>query len=147
MKAAINGTDSEQLDILYVANTDTEFYGQAVTASGEVTYTKQELTGALPTFGTKDVVIKSGSDVSAALASAPVFTGAGAVMSAQVTNEAKDAAVTDATYTGGFTGTSASVTPQIATREDISVTTGKITVAEDDFDVTLTKTSKTVTVQ
>lgn len=147
MKAVINATDTEQLDILYVANTDSEFYGNAVTASGEVSYTKPVLSGALPTFGTKDVVIKTNSTVSASLAAAPVFTGAGAVLSAEPHNDATDATVTDASYNGGFTGTAASVTPTIASREDISVTQGKVTVAEDTFDLAFTSTPKTITVE
>ena len=146
MKAVINSTDAEQLDILYVANTDTEFYGKAVTASGAVSYTKPVLSGALPTFGTKDVVVKTGSTVNASLAAAPVFTGAGAVLSAEPNNAATDATVTDASYDGGFTGTAASVTPTIATREDIAVTQGKVTVAEDTFDLVFASTPKTITV-
>lgn len=135
--------DEEDTEMLCFTNAQTD---SAVTASGAITYTKQEISGALPTFGSKDVVIKTGSDVSASLASAPVFTGAGAILSAEASFAPTDAAVTDAVYEAGFTGEEASVTPTIASTTDASVSQGKVTVASDTFDVNLTKTPKTVTV-
>lgn len=118
----------------------------AVTASGEITYTKQTISGALPTFGSKDVVIKTGSDVSASLASAPVFSGAGAILSAEASFAAANATVTDAVYEAAFDGEEASVTPTVATSEDASVSQGKVTVASDTFAVDFVRTAKTVTV-
>lgn len=140
MLAALSSDDAECLVF-----TDAQT-ANAVTASGEITYTKQTISGALPTFGTKAVVIKTGSDVSASLASAPIFSGSGAVLSAEASFASTSASVTDAVYEAGFTGDSASVTPTIATTTDASVSQGKVTVASDTFNVTLTKTAKTVTV-
>jgi len=140
MLVALDETDTEMLCFTNATTAD------AVTASGSITYTKQTLSGALPTFGSADVVIKTGSTAAASLDAAPTFTGSGAVLSASATTKAADATVTDAVYSGSFSGTSASVTPTVATTEDASVTAGSVTVASDTFDVTLNKTSKTVTV-
>lgn len=118
----------------------------AVTASGAITYTKQTLSGALPTFDTKNVVIKTGSSVSAELAAAPQFTGAGAILTATANYEDAEGEVTDAVYEAGFTGTDKSVTPTIKTSIAANVSQGKVTVASDTFNVALTKTAKTVTV-
>lgn len=146
-KIEMNSTDAEQLDISVLTAADTTFFGDAVTAAGAVTYNKPVLSGALPTFGSKDVVIKTGSTASAALDSAPQFSGTGAVLSASAATTVEDATVTDAVYEAAFDGDEKKVTPAIATTENASVTQGKVTVASDEFAVEFERTNKTVTVQ
>ena len=140
MLASLADDDAECL-VFTDAQTD-----NAVTASGAITYTKQTISGALPTFETKNVVIKTGSSVSAELATAPQFTGTGAILTATANYEDAEGEVTDAVYEAGFTGTGKSVTPTIKTSIAANVSQGKVTVASDTFNVALTKTAKTVTV-
>jgi len=145
-KIQANATDTEQIDILTLTASDTEFFGNAVTASGDITYTKQTISGALPTFGSKDVVIKTGSSASASLDNAPSFTGTGIFISATPVTSATAADVTQPTFTAEFSGTSKSVTPTVATTVNAAGTDGKVTVASENITPTLNKTSKTVTV-
>lgn len=135
--------DESDKEMLVFSNATT---ANAVTASADITYTKQTISGSLPTFGTKSVVIKTGSDVSASLASDPVFTGAGAVLSATLGYSETGATVTDAVYTAGFAGTTKTVTPSIKTSEDVSVENGKVTVTPETVHINLNKTSQPITV-
>lgn len=141
---AMDTTDTEQLNLAYVATTDTEFYTDAVTEAGAITYTKQTISGALPTFGTKDVA----TSVTAATATYDgdaSFSGTGTVISATLGYETANATVTQPTYTAEFSGTSKSVTPTAATTSD-ALADGSITVATETKSLTLNKTDKTVTV-
>ena len=141
---AMDTTDTEQLNLNYVATTDTEFYTDAVTAAGDITYTKQTLSGALPTFGSKDVA----TSVTAATATYDgdaSFSGTGTVISATLGYETANATVTQPTYTAEFSGTAKSVTPTTATTSD-ALANGTITVATETKSLTLNKTDKTVTV-
>ena len=141
---AMDANDTEQLNLAYVATTDTEFYTDAVTAAGDITYTKQTISGALPTFGTKDVA----TSVTAATATYDgdaSFSGTGTVISATLGYETANATVTQPTYTAEFSGTAKSVTPTAATTSD-ALADGSITVATETKSLTLNKTDKTVTV-
>ncbi len=145
VKMAINEDDAEQLDLTYVVNTDTEFYTDAVTAAGSVTYTAPSLTGALPQFGTKDVVV---SAVAATANDAEAtFAGAGAVIAAAVNVTSTDATVTQPTYTATFSGTAKSVTPAVATTTDAQAPSGTVTVDSETIQITAVKSDKTVTVK
>ena len=135
--------DKDDTEMLVFSAAET---ANAVTGSGDITYVPQTISGSLPTFSTKKVVIKTGSDVSASLASEPIFTGAGAVLSATLNYTPTDATVEDAVYTAGFAGTNKSVTPVVATTSDVAVKNGKVIVGTENVAITLNKTSKTVTV-
>lgn len=118
----------------------------AVTAQGAVTYTAPVLSGALPTFGTANVV--SGlADARAEYNGEASFTGVGAVIGATATTTATAAAVTQPTFTAEFTGTSKSVTPEVATSASAAGTDGKITVASEEIEIKANSSAKTITVQ
>lgn len=137
---------NEELTLAYVANTDTNFYADAVTAAGDVTYTKQTLSGSLPTFGTQAVALTTGATASASYDGNASFTGEGTVLSAALSYATDDAVVTQPTFTADFNGTSKSVTPSAATTSPAAVAGGKITVAEQDTAITANKKTATVTV-
>jgi len=136
-------TKSEDAECLYVVAAEK---GDAVTASKTWTLTNPTLSGSLPTFGSKDVVIKTGTSVAAELAAAPTFTGSGAVLSAEAVLLDADATVTDAVYTASFSGTAAKVTPSVKTTKSGAVSTGSVTVDSETANVTLSTSAKTVTV-
>lgn len=129
------GDDAETL-ILVAAGT-----ADAVTASGDVTYTAPVLSGALPTFGTESVV----SGISSASATAS-FAGTGVMLNATPTYTAADATMTQPTFTAAFEGTSKSVTPAIATSVKAAGTDGKVTVASESITPTAESSEKTLNV-
>lgn len=139
--------DEEALTLSYVANTDADFYGDAVTTVGAVSYTAPKLSGSLPTFGTKEVAAKTGATATAAYDGKASFTGTGVVMSAALGYTADAAAVTQPTFTAEFAGDTKSVTPTAATTAAVAQAGGKITVAEQDTAITHTTKKATVTVQ
>ena len=112
---AMDTNDTEQLNLAYVASTDTEFYTDAVTEAGAITYTKQTISGALPTFGTKDVATSVASATAAY------------------------------TFTAEFSGTAKSVTPTAATTSDaladgsitVATETKSLTLNKTDKTVTV----------
>ena len=136
----------EALTLSYVANTDSEFYSDALTATGAVDYTAPVLSGSLPTFGTQEVAAKTGATATAAYDGAATFTGAGTILGAALTYATDNAAVTQPTFTADFEGTSKSVTPTAATTAAVAQAGGKITVAEQDTAITHTTKKATVTV-
>ena len=129
------GDDAETL-ILVAAGT-----ADAVTASGDITYTAPTLSGSLPTFGTESVV----SGISSASATAS-FAGTGVMLNATPTYTSADATVTQPTFTGSFTGTSKSVTPTVKTTVSAAGTDGSVTVASENITPAFTATEKTATV-
>lgn len=129
------GDDAETL-ILVAAGT-----ADAVTASGDITYTAPTLSGSLPTFGTESVV----KGISSATADAS-FAGTGVMLNATPTYTAADATVTQPTFTAAFTGTSKSVTPAVATSVKAAGTDGKVTVASESITPSANSTEKTVSV-
>lgn len=129
------GDDAETL-ILVAAGT-----ADAVTASGDVTYTAPVLSGALPTFGTESVV----SGISSASATAS-FAGRGVMLNATPTYTAADATMTQPTFTAAFEGTSKSVTPAVATSVKAAGTDGKVTVASESITPTAESSEKTLNV-
>ena len=129
------GDDAETL-ILVAAGT-----ADAVTASGDITYTAPTLSGSLPTFGTESVV----SGISSASATAS-FAGTGVMLNATPTYTSADATVTQPTFTAAFTGTSKSVTPAVATSVKAAGTDGKVTVASESITPSATSTEKTLNV-
>ena len=137
----------EALTLAYVASTDADFYGDAVTSVGAVSYTAPKLSGSLPTFGTKEVASKTGATATAAYDGKATFTGTGVVMSAALGYTADAAAVTQPTFTAEFTGDAKSVTPAAATTAAVAQAGGSITVAEQDTAITHTTKKATVTVQ
>lgn len=136
----------EALTLSYVANTDTDFYSDALTATGAVDYTAPVLSGSLPTFGTQEVAAKTGATATAAYDGAATFTGTGTILGAALTYTTDNAAVTQPTFTADFEGTSKSVTPTAATTAAVAQAGGKITVAEQDTAITHTTKKATVTV-
>lgn len=133
--ASIDQTDSEML-ILENAATSS-----AVTASASVTYTDPTLSGALPTFGSVNVV----TGITSASATAS-FSGDGAIISASPTYTATNATMTQPTFTGDFTGTTKSVTPTVATTVSAAGTDGSVTVASENITPTLNTTEDTANV-
>ena len=129
------GDDAETL-ILVAAGT-----ADAVTASGDITYTAPTLSGSLPTFGTESVV----SGISSASATAS-FAGTGVMLNATPTYTSADATVTQPTFTAAFTGTSKSVTPAVATSVKAAGTDGKVTVASETITPSAKSSEKTVAV-
>lgn len=129
------GEDAETL-ILTAASTS-----NAVTASGAVSYTAPALSGALPTFGSVNVV----TGITSAEASAS-FTGDGAVISASPNSTATAATMTQPTFTAEFTGTAKSVTPSAATTVSAAGTDGSVTVASESITPTFNSTEKNVSV-
>lgn len=144
LKVDIDATDSEQLNLTYVENTDTEFYADAVTVAGDITYTQQHLTGSLPAFQTKNVVtgLTSASSTYDGTAS---FSGDGAIIAATIKYETTDANVTQPTYTATFTGEAKTYTHTAATSAKVP-TAGNITVPSELLNITLNKKNQTVTI-
>lgn len=132
---SIDETDAEMLVFTAASTT------AAVVASGAVTYVDPVLSGALPTFGSQDVV----SGISSASASAS-FSGAGTVLSAQPSFTATDATVTQPTFTGSFSGTSKSVTPTVATTTSAAGVDGSVTVDSENITPQFTSSAKTINV-
>ena len=130
------GADESETLIITAATT-----GNAVTASGTVTYTDPVLSGSLPTFGSETVV--TGITSASAIAS---FSGTGTVLSAQPSYTATDATMTQPTFTGSFTGTSASVTPTVATTVQAAGTDGSVTITSETITPSAVSTEKTLTV-
>ena len=114
----------------------------AVTASGGITYTKQELSGALPTF--ENVTVATGIQSTSGTAS---FAGTGTIISATPNQTSTNASVTQPTFTATFTGN---------VETDLKVTAGgykKTTVSNlqfagnaDTITPTLNMGDKTITV-
>lgn len=144
---AIDTTDAEQLNITAVTTDNTTYFADAVTAAGTVTYTKQTLSGSLPTFGTQSVALTTGATASATYDGTASFTGTGTVLGASLGYETTSANVTQPTFTADFAGTTKSVTPTVATTENAQAPDGTITVGTETVTPTLVKTDKTVTVQ
>lgn len=144
---AIDTTDAEQLNITAVTTDNTTYFADAVTAAGDVSYTKQTLTGALPTFGTQSVALTTGATASADYNGSATFSGTGTVLGANLGYETTSANVTQPTFTADFAGTTKSVTPTVATTENAQAPSGKITVTTETKTLTLNKTDKTVTVE
>ena len=157
--AEISGdTDAETLIFAAAAT------AQAVTASGDITYTKQTISGSLPTFGTqavatageKTVAVTAGGDASftgtavfmkgAATTSKVDADTAPTTVAVSITNETANATMTQPTFSAEFTGTSKTVTPSVATTVDAAPANAKITVASEDKAITLATESKTITV-
>ena len=147
LNAVINGSDPEQLDLVWATASDTGFFADAVTATGAVTYTKPTLSGSLPTFGTKDVVIKTGSTASAEASGTATFTGTGVVLGATNTFETVNATVTQPAFSGSFSGTKKSVTPTVATTTSAAPADAKVTVGTETVAITANKKNVTVTVE
>ena len=138
--ASIDESDAEML-VFSAASTSAALIGQ-----GAITYTAPVLSGALPTFGTANVV--SGlADAKAEYNGEASFTGVGAVIGATATTTATAAAVTQPTFTAAFSGTSKSVTPEVATSVSAAGTDGKVTVASEEIEIKANSSAKTITVQ
>lgn len=133
--ASIDPEDAETL-VFTAASTS-----NAVTASGAVSYTAPALSGALPTFGSVNVV----TGITSAEASAS-FTGDGAVISASPNSTATAATMTQPTFTAEFTGTAKSVTPSAATTVSAAGTDGSVTVASESITPTFASSEKNVSV-
>ena len=136
----------EALTLGYVATTDSDFYADALTATGAVSYTAPTLSGSLPTFGTQEVAAKTGATATAAYDGNATFTGTGTILGAALTYATDNATVTQPTFTAEFAGTSKSVTPTAATTAAVAQVGGKITVSEQNTAITHTTKKATVTV-
>ena len=133
--AAIDGTDTEMLVFTVAGKAD------AVTAAGDVTYTAPTLAGALPTFGSQNVV----TGITSASAEAS-FAGTGTLITASPAYTATSATVTQPTFTASFSGTSKSVIPTVATTIAAAGTDGTVTVDSKEITPTFKATEKTVNV-
>ena len=138
--------DDEALSLAYVGATDADFYADALTATGTVSYTAPKLSGSLPTFGTQEVAAKTGATATAAYDGTATFSGTGTILGASLAYTADDATVTQPTFTAEFTGTAKTVTPAAATTAAVAQAGGKITVTEQDTAITHTTKKATVTV-
>lgn len=138
--AAIAEDDAEML-VFSAAATSAALIGQ-----GAINYTAPVLSGALPTFGTANVVAGL-ADASATYNGEASFTGTGAVIGAQATTSVASATVTQPTFTAAFTGASKSVTPEIASSVSAAGVDGKITVASEEIEIKANSSAKTITVQ
>ena len=143
---AVDETE-EALTLAYVANTDTEFYKDAVTTAGAVTYVAPTLSGALPTFTEVTVASETGATASTTYDGSATFAGTGIVLSASLAYATTDGNVTQPTYTATFAGTEKKVTPAPATTTAVAQAGGKITVAEQDTAISYTTKTATVTVK
>ena len=146
LKAVINGSDSEQLDLVWATASDEGFFADAVTAAGDISYTKPTLSGSLPTFGTQEVALKTGATASATYNGSATFSGTGTILGASLGYETDNANVTQPTFTADFTGTTKNVTPSVATSENAQAPSGTITVGTDSVAITAKKKTVTVTV-
>lgn len=152
LKASIDETDAEMLVFTNAETTN------AVTTVGGITYTAPTLSGSLPTFESKAVVVGT-----SATATAPAFTGTGVVIADTFSGTEEDnlkvtsvtynkQEVSNATFTGTefqptFTGTEiknfqvTGVTydkanaSQTAKAENVSLTVGDITVTSKEVTV------------
>ena len=138
--AAIDETDAEML-VFSAASTSAALIGQ-----GAITYTAPVLSGALPTFGTANVV-SSLADATAQYNGEASFTGEGAVIGATATTAPTAASVTQPTFTAAFTGTAKSVTPEVASSTSAAGVDGKVTVASEEIKIKTNSSAKTIAVQ
>lgn len=145
--AAMDTTDTEMLVFTAAATSN------AVTASGTINYTKQTISGALPTFGQANVA--TGGTVAVTADGDASFTGTGAIISATpnfeaasaaVATESATATVTQPVFSATFTGTSKTVTPVAATTATAAPSDATVTVASEDKAITLATETKNVTV-
>ena len=154
---SMDSTDNEMLVFNSAATSN------AVTAAGSITYTAPVLSGALPTFGSADVV--TGGTIGLPSFSG-TFTGTGAVLTASPNFNATDisgvgtttAALSNLAFdsitvtvpaqgiTASFSGTSKSVTPTAATSANAAPSDASISIAASTLTVDLVKTNKTITV-
>ena len=137
----------ESLTLAYVENTNGEFYTDAVTAAGAVSYTAPVLSGSIPTFGTKNVAKATGATATAEYAAGATFNGTGVILGTKLGYEATAATMTQPTFNGAFEGTTKNVTPSAATTVDAQAPKGTITVGTETAKITLNKETKTVTVK
>lgn len=133
--ASIDATDKEMLVFTNASTAD------AVTASGDVTYTAPSLTGSLPTFDTESVV----KSITSASATAS-FSGTGTIISATPTYGDADATVTQPTFSATFEGTVKNVTPSVATTIKAAAPGGKVTVASETITPEIESSDKTYNV-
>ena len=133
--ASIDETDTEMLVFSDATKAD------AVTAAGAVTYTAPVLSGALPTFGTENVV----SSILSSSATAS-FSGDGVAIAATPVSTATAATMTQPTFSAAFEGTSKSVTPTVATTVNAAGTDGSVVVASETIAPKLQTSEKTVQV-
>ena len=116
LKAAVADDDDEMLVFSVLGDADK---ADAVTAVGEITYTKQNLTGSLPTFKTMTVA-----------------TG---IQNTGFTGKAVN-------ITADFTGTEKKVTPAAATTANAAPSNAQVTIDSDTIAVSGTKSAVSVTV-
>lgn len=139
MVAALDSVDTEMLVFTDASK------AAAVISSGAPVYTAPVLSGALPTFGTKEVMV--GATVATTADGAASFSGNKVQIGAELGYTDSAATVVQPTFTAAFSGTSKSVTPTVATTKNAAPADATITVASETKSITLNKTAKTVTVE
>ena len=132
--------DPEDDECLVFSDATTQ---NAVTASGAVTYTAPALSGALPTFGTKDVATSATAVTELGQAS---FAGTKVQISAQLEQTATQATVIQPVFAAEFTGTEKSVTPVAASTASVAPANANVEIASEDKAITLATETKTVQV-
>ena len=139
MLAALDKDDKEMLVFTDATRS------AAVTSSAAPVYVPPVLNGALPTFGSKDVMV--GATVATTANGSASFAGTKVQIGAELGYETASATVTQPTFTAEFTGTSKSVTPEVATTVNAAPSNATVTVASETKSITLKKTAKTITVE
>lgn len=138
MLVALDATDTEMLCFTDATRST------AVTSSAAPVYVAPVLSGALPTFSTKDVMV--GGTVTTTADGDASFSGTKVQIGAELGYETANATVTQPTFTAEFSGTSKSVTPEVATTINAAPSNATITVASETKSITLNSSAKTVTV-
>lgn len=136
----IDPQDAETLVLNYVTDTtQTDFFGSAVTASGSVSYSQPVLSGALPTFGTKNLTYATDGSVGVSADGSASFNGTPTVISASPVHTSTSATVTQPTIDASFSGTSKSVTPAAATTVSALPASGStVTLTDSTINPTFT---------
>lgn len=139
MVAALDDKDTEMLVFTDASK------AAAVISSGTPVYTAPVLSGALPTFGSKEVMV--GATVGTVADGAASFSGTKVQIGAELGYTDTAATVVQPTFTAKFSGTSKSVTPEVASTVNAAPSNATITVASETKSITLNKSAKTVTVE
>lgn len=138
MVAALDTVDTEMLVFTDASR------AAAVTSSGAPVYTAPVLSGALPTFGTKDVMVSA--TVNTTANGEASFSGNKVQIGAELGYTDTAATVVQPTFTAEFSGTSKSVTPEVASTVNAAPSNATVTVASETKSITLNSSAKTVTV-
>lgn len=134
--------ENEDAETLIISDAST---GNAVISTGEINYTPQVLSGALPVFGEKSVV--TSATITTTAVGEASFKGVGVAISAEVVNSPSNANVTQAAYKADFAGNSKTVTPTVSSTVSAISGNAKVDIASESKEIKLNKSGKTITVE